>query len=167
MNRIVKLGVPVALALGLAACATVPTGPAVMVLPGTGKSFDQFRFDDNTCRNFAYQQVAGVTPGAAAEDSGVRSAVVGTAIGAAAGGLIAGRQGAAVGAGTGLLVGGAAGSDAASRSAYGAQYRYDVAYQQCMYANGHRIPVSGRFSESTTTRSPNYPPPDQPPPPPR
>jgi hypothetical protein len=26
----------------LGACATVPTGPSVMVLPGGGKSFDQF-----------------------------------------------------------------------------------------------------------------------------
>ena len=163
MNRIVRLLLPAAL-LGLAACATVPTGPAVMVLPGTGKSFDQFRFDDSACRGFAHEQVAGMTPGAAAADSGARSAVVGTAIGAAAGGLIAGRSGAAVGAGTGLLVGGAAGADASNRSAHGAQYRYDVAYQQCMYAKGHKIPMSGRFSQSTTARAPNYPPPDQPPP---
>jgi len=33
------------LALILGACATVPTGPSVMVLPGSSKTFDQFRFD--------------------------------------------------------------------------------------------------------------------------
>ena len=42
-----------ALAL-LAGCVTVPTGPAVMVLPGSGKSFEQFRADDLDCRQFAY-----------------------------------------------------------------------------------------------------------------
>ena len=30
----------------LGACATVPTGPSVMVLPGSGKSFEQFQVDD-------------------------------------------------------------------------------------------------------------------------
>ena len=39
------LRVPAALALAglLGACAYMPTGPSVMALPGTGKSFDQFR----------------------------------------------------------------------------------------------------------------------------
>jgi hypothetical protein len=35
------------LVLGVvSACATVPTGPSVMVLPGAGKPFDQFQLDD-------------------------------------------------------------------------------------------------------------------------
>ena len=153
--------------LGLGACATLPTGPAVMVLPGTGKNFDQFRFDDGACRQFAYDQVAGVTPSRAADDSGVRSAAAGTLLGAAAGAAIDGSSGAAVGAGVGLLFGGLAGAGAAERSAYGAQYRYDVAYQQCMYAKGHRIPVSARFTQapSPANYTPPPPPPNQPPPP--
>jgi len=152
--------------LGLGACATLPTGPAVMVLPGTGKSFDQFRFDDGACRQFSYEQVAGVTPSRAAEDSGVRSAAVGAALGAVAGAAIDGSSGAATGAGVGLLFGGLAGAGAAERSAYGAQYRYDVAYQQCMYAKGHRIPVSARFTQAPAAGSytPLPPPPNQPPP---
>jgi len=152
--------------LGLGACATVPTGPAVMVLPGTGKNFDQFRFDDGACRQFAYDQVAGVTPSRAADDSGVRSAAAGTLLGAAAGAAIDGSSGAAVGAGVGLLFGGLAGAGAAERSAYGAQYRYDVAYQQCMYAKGHRIPVTARFTQAPPASSytPPPPPPNQPPP---
>jgi hypothetical protein len=152
--------------LGLGACATVPTGPAVMVLPGTGKSFDQFRFDDGACRQFAYEQVAGVTPSRAADDSGVRSAAVGTLLGAAAGAAIDGSSGAATGAGVGLLFGGLAGAGAAERSAYGAQNRYDIAYQQCMYAKGHRIPVSARFTQAPPAASytPPPPPPNQPPP---
>lgn len=152
--------------LGLGACATVPTGPAVMVLPGTGKNFDQFRFDDGACRQFAYDQVAGVTPSRAGDDSGVRSAAAGTLLGAAAGAAIDGSSGAAVGAGVGLLFGGLAGAGAAERSARGAQYRYDIAYQQCMYAKGHRIPVSARFTQAplAANNTPPPPPPNQPPP---
>lgn len=152
--------------LGLGACATLPTGPAVMVLPGTGKSFDQFRFDDGTCRQYAYDQVAGVTPSRAADDSGVRSAAVGTLLGAAAGAAIDGSSGAAAGAGIGLLFGGLAGAGAAESSAYGAQQRYDIAFQQCMYAKGHRIPVSARFTQAPSAAgyTPPPPPPNQPPP---
>ena len=166
MTHFLRSLLPIAL-LGLGACATVPTGPGVMVLPGTGKSFDQFRFDDGACRQFAYDQVAGVTPSRAADDSGVRSAAAGTLLGAAAGAAIDGSSGAAVGAGVGLLFGGLAGAGAAERSAYGAQYRYDVAYQQCMYAKGHRIPVSARFTQapSPANYTPPPPPPNQPPPP--
>jgi len=166
MTHFLRSLLPIAL-LGLGACATVPTGPGVMVLPGTGKSFDQFRFDDGACRQFAYDQVAGVTPSRAADDSGVRSAAIGTLLGAAAGAAIDGSSGAAAGAGVGLLFGSLAGAGAAERSAYGAQYRYDVAYQQCMYAKGHRIPVSARFTQapSPANYTPPPPPPNQPPPP--
>src|SRR5438105_9494113 len=45
--------VPLAAALLLAACATVPMGPSVMVLPGTGKNFEQFQADDAVCRQWA------------------------------------------------------------------------------------------------------------------
>ena len=44
----------------LGACSVMPAGPSVMALPGTGKTFDQFRADDNSCRQFAFQQVGGV-----------------------------------------------------------------------------------------------------------
>ena len=53
----------------LGACATVPTGPSVMVLPGGGKSFEQFQADDAICRQWAYQQT-GTTPGQAASNRG-------------------------------------------------------------------------------------------------
>jgi hypothetical protein len=168
----------------LGGCVSLPTGPSMMVLPGTGKNFDQFRFDDGSCRQFAFDQTGGATPGAVAEDAGARSALLGAAIGAVAGAAIGGGHGAAVGAGTGLAVGGLTGTAAANQSAYGAQGRYDVAYQQCMYAKGHRVPVSGRFAQSYATpapaamtpppppsgtpyaASPPPPPPGAPPPPP-
>ena len=36
----------------LGGCAPVPTGPSVMVLPGLGKSFEQFNADDAVCRQW-------------------------------------------------------------------------------------------------------------------
>ena len=71
----------------LSACATVPTGPSVMVLPGSGKSFEQFQADDTVCRQWAHQQT-GTTPGESSSGSGIASAAVGTALGAAAGAAI-------------------------------------------------------------------------------
>lgn len=34
----------------ISGCTVVPTGPNVAVYPGTGKSFDDFRADDQVCR---------------------------------------------------------------------------------------------------------------------
>jgi hypothetical protein len=150
-------------AVALGGCVSVPLGPSAMVLPGTGKNFDEFRLDDMDCRQFASSQVGGATPDSVALDSGARSAALGTALGGLAGAAIDGGRGAAVGAGAGLLAGGVAGTAAGAQSGYGLQRRYDHAYWQCMYAKGHKIPVAGRFSEQV--RPPRYTPP--PPPPPR
>lgn len=147
----------------LGACATAPTGPSVMVLPGSGKSFDQFRLDESDCRQYASSQ-AGGTAEQASVDSGVKSAAIGTAIGAVAGAAIGGHRGAGVGAGTGLIVGSAAGSSTAQGSARTAQQRYDIGYQQCMYAKGHQVPIAGRFETQRPAIPP--PPPGTPPPPP-
>ncbi len=156
----------------LAGCTSLPTGPGVMVLPGSGFTFEQFRNDDIVCQQYASFQVGGTTPNQAAARSGVASAAVGTAIGAAAGATIGGGRGAAVGAGTGLVGGSLAGTGAASGSMYELQERYDVAYIQCMYSKGHQVPVSGQFSDSVgrqpAPQSVNIPPPPvgMPPPPP-
>jgi outer membrane lipoprotein SlyB len=98
----------------------------------------------------------------------VRSAALGTVLGAVAGAAIDGRSGAGVGAGTGLLFGSLSGAEARNSSGYGMQQRYDIAYLQCMYAKGHRVPVAGRFSNETAPpASGSYaiPPPNTPPPP--
>lgn len=163
-----------ALMLMTASCATFPTGPSVMSLPGTSKNFDQFRMDDALCRQFASEQVGGVTGQQAGEQSAVKSAAVGTVLGAAAGALIGSTTGdmgtgAAIGAGSGLLLGSAAGSGYSWSSYYETQRRYDNAYLQCMYAKGNRIPVYGDFTEPSTSAPPRgmYPnphPPDYPPP---
>ncbi|MDE2387734.1 MAG: hypothetical protein KGN35_01410 [Betaproteobacteria bacterium] len=164
----------------LAACVSLPSGPSVMTLPGSGKSFEQFRHDDYDCRRYAYEQIGGLTPRQSAQSSGVQSAAVGAGLGAAAGAAIAGGGGgAAIGAGAGLLAGGLAGSGTASTSAYVNQHRYDMSYIQCMYAKGHRVPVSGKISgdapaaASSTVPGPSsfnpppLPPGNPPPPPPR
>jgi hypothetical protein len=51
-----------------------------MALPGSGKTFDQFRADDFECRQYAQLQIGGTSPNQAANDSAVTSAVVGTLI---------------------------------------------------------------------------------------
>jgi len=148
-------------ALVLAGCVTVPSGPSIMSLPGTGKSFDQFRKDDFECRQYAASQVGGTTPAKASADSALTGAAIGTAVGAAAGALIDGSAGAGVGAGVGLLTGTMVGSSNANASAYTLQQRYDIGYTQCMYAVGHKVPVSGRFTSAN--ERPRY---STPPPPP-
>lgn len=159
-------------AIGLSACTVMPTGPSVMALPGSTKTFDQFRADDASCRQFALQQVGGVDANQAATNSAVGSAIVGTAIGAAAGAAFGGGSGAAIGAGAGLLTGSAYGAGASQASGYNVQQRYDYAYLQCMYAAGDKVPVRGAVhtvppSGAYTTPPPPPPPPGwQPPPPP-
>lgn len=152
------LVVPAALLLG--ACATLPDGPSVLALPGTGKSFDQFRSDDAACRQYAYEQVGGKTANRAANESTARSAATGAVAGGVLGAAIDGRHGAATGAGAGLVVGGLAGSHAGETSAHRAQQRYDIGYIQCMYASGHRVPVAGVFT-AQSDRPPPPPPPRQ------
>ncbi len=170
MNRRIRILAAGGFALVASACVTVPpSGPSVTVLPGSGKSFDQFRYDDFDCRQYASSQIGGATAEQASVDSGVRSAAIGTAVGTVAGALVGGRQGAAVGAGTGLIVGSAAGAGAADVSARTLQQRYDMAYQLCMYAKGHQVPVAGRYPPSRPYHSSTTPPPPpygSPPPPP-
>src|SRR5438874_12103020 len=163
--------IPAATVALLAGCATPPpSGPSVMVLPGSTKSFDQFRFDDNECRQFASQSIGGTTVADAQNSSAVKSAAVGTAIGAAAGGLLGGRSGAGVGAGVGLAGGALAGTGESQASGYTLQQRYDHAYQQCMYAKGHQIPMAARYApyraQARQPIAPPPPPPGNPPPPP-
>ena len=70
----------------LPACAALPTGPNVLVLPGAGTSLEAFQRDDRECQGYAAQQLP-------------------------------------TGAQAGTL-----------------QWRYDMAYVQCMYTKGHRVP---------------------------
>ncbi len=155
----------IAACLLLAACASAPTGPSVMVLPGSGRTFDDFRMDEAVCRRYASEQTGGASAQQRGRESAVTSAAVGTVIGAAAGAAIGGQQGAVVGAGSGLIVGSAVGVDAGQQSAYGTQHQYDNAYIQCMYAKGHRVPVPAGMAAAPPP-TPRPPPPSGTPPPP-
>ncbi|MBK8114947.1 MAG: hypothetical protein IPK44_10585 [Candidatus Accumulibacter sp.] len=134
------------LALILSACIVLPPeGPSVMVLPGSGQRFEQFRADDAMCRNFASQAIGPRTPQSAAVDAGVASAALGTVIGAALGAAVDGSRGAAVGAGIGLLAGSTSGVAAGNASSYTLQRRYDQNYLQCMYSRGHKVPLPAGY----------------------
>jgi hypothetical protein len=175
MSKLLRFSPFVAL-LTLGACTTIPTGPSVMAMPGTGKSFDQFRGDDADCRQFALSQIGGTSANDASIESGVKSAAVGAGVGALAGAAMGGHQAAGVGAGMGLLLGGAAGAGSGQASGYGSQRLYDNAYVQCMYAKGERVPVSGQMTSAparasspapaSVSVSAPPPPPGYPPPPP-
>ena len=156
------LRAPLVIGLLLTGCATVPRGPSVMVLPGAGKSFEQFQTDDLVCRQWAAQQI-GITPGRASAGGTAAGAAIGTVVGAAAGaavGAAAGSPatGAALGAGVGLLGGTSAGAGRGEGSSEAVQARYDMTYMQCMYAKGNQIPVA-RGSEPAYTSPPPPPPP--------
>jgi hypothetical protein len=169
-----KKAVATLAALLLAGCASTPPGPSTMVLPGSTKTWDQFRADDYECRGFAHAQSGGQTPDEAGTSAGLNSAAVGAAVGAVAGAAI-GRSGhaAAAGAGIGTAGGALAGTGAAAHTGRTVQARYDMAFQQCMYAKGHRIPMAGGFRGSSgssyrqATPLPPPPPAAPPPPPPR
>ena len=123
----------------LAACAQMPTGPSVAVMPAPGKPFEVFAAEDQACRAYGAQS-AGVDRNDAAAQTVAGSAAVGTVIGAAAGALIGGHNGAGAGAGMGLLAGTAVGANQGAAAGYSAQQRYDIAYEQCMYSKGNQLP---------------------------
>jgi hypothetical protein len=75
----------------LNACAALPTGPHVLVLPGAGAPLEAFQRDDRECQGYASLQLP-------------------------------------------------TGAQAEASSAATLQWRYDMAYVQCMYAKGHRVP---------------------------
>ena len=166
---------PIAAGLLLTGCATVPTGPSVMVLPGGGKDFEQFQVDDAVCRQWALRQV-GKAPAQTSTEAAATGAVVGTALGAATGAAVGAASGqpgtgAAVGSGVGLLGGTAIGADRGAFAEGSVQRRYDIAYMQCMYAKGNQIPVAAGVQRPSAPPPPpavEVPPPPagSPPPPP-
>jgi hypothetical protein len=158
----------------LAGCVHVPTGPNVMALPGSGKTFDEFNYDDAVCRDWASQRT-GITRSRAANDSAVSGAAIGTVLGAATGAALGAASGhpatgAAVGAGAGLLGGSLVGASNAEEAGSIVQQRYDMAYVQCMYARGNQVPLPRGAQTAYRPPRPRRrvppPPPGAPPPPP-
>ena len=161
-KQIVRI-VTVVVLLVAVGCASVPTGPSVMVLPAPDKTFEQFQVDDIICRQWAGQQIGLSTQQIATQDT-ITGAAVGTVLGAGLGAAIGAATGspgtgAAIGAGSGLMLGTASGAEAGQASGWEAQRRYDIAYQQCMYAKGNQLPGT----TVTRTRRVQTPPPPPPP----
>jgi hypothetical protein len=153
-----RAAVPLLCVLLLGACATVPPGPGITALPGTGKSFEQFQTDDATCRQWAARETR-ATPAGAAASSAARSATLGTLLGAAAGaafGAVTGHPaaGALVGAGGGLVTGSVFGAGAGQAAGIETQRRYDNAYTQCMYASGNQVPAGAPAPRGTVFAPP-------------
>ena len=148
----------------LSGCATMPSGPTVTVMPNPGKPFEVFMADDGACREWAQYQIGGTSPSQTANENLAAGAVVGTVVGAGLGALVGAATGnagagAAIGAGAGLLGGTSIGGNAAAVSGYELQRRYDIAYQQCMYAKGNQIPGAVRRPARAYTPPPPPPPP--------
>jgi len=146
--------------LAMSGCATIPTGPSVMVMPPPGKPFDVFTKEDNTCKQWAQQQI-GTNPQEIANKNTTTGAAVGTAVGAGLGAAIGAASGqagagAVIGGASGLLVGTSEGSQAGQAYGNEAQRRYDNAYVQCMYSYGNQVPGY------RTPRAATTPPPPQP-----
>jgi len=175
--------------LALAGCAAAPPrqiSPTVSALPTKGESFAAFQRHDDVCRQFAAQRVGAAPPGQIAAAHTAAGAAVGAGVGAAAGGLLGSASGhaghgAAIGAGAGLLAGLLAGSAHGRTRATAVQQSYDMAYTQCMVANGERVqqpanarviyavpagPVIVPAAPYAAPYPPLLPPPPPPPPPP-
>jgi hypothetical protein len=143
-------------------CATVPTGPSVMVLPAPGKPFDQFQAEDARCKWWASQQI-GLSPQETVNQNTASGAALGALMGAGLGAAIGAASGnpgtgAAIGAGSGLLGGAITGSSGGQAYGAEAQRRYDIAYQQCMYAMGNQVPGATQRAERTYQMPPPPPP---------
>jgi len=140
----IRKGMTLLALLVVSGCATMPTGPSVLVLPAPGKSIEKFYNEDMICRQWAGERI-GISAQDAAGRSTVTGAAVGTAVGAGAGALLGAASGhagsgAAIGAGSGFLIGTASGASAGQECGWEAQQRYDYAYVQCMYSKGNQIP---------------------------
>lgn len=122
----------------LAGCAQPPMGPTVPVMPGPGKSFETFQYDQSVCKQYAQQMVAGQVQNANMQ--GVGAAAVTTVIGAGLGAAIGGGRGAAIGAASGAGVGAGIGASSSANAQYSIQQQYDNAYAQCMYSKGEAVP---------------------------
>ncbi|MES2759066.1 MAG: glycine zipper family protein [Pseudomonadota bacterium] len=122
----------------LSGCAQLPVGPTIAAMPAPGKPFEAFIVDDQLCRNWA---AASSGPGRnVANDQMLTATLAGAALGALAGAVGGDSSDAATGAVVGTALGAGAGSSMSSGTAWSAQRRYDIAYQQCMYAKGNVIP---------------------------
>jgi hypothetical protein len=110
-------------------------------MPGPGKSFEVFQYDQASCRQFAEQSVAGQAENA--NMRGVGGAALTTVLGAGLGAAVGGGRGAGIGAASGALGGAGIGAMSSSGQQGGIQEQYNNAFAQCMYAKGDMVPGYG------------------------
>jgi hypothetical protein len=163
----------ISLAVCLTACASsVPSGPSVAVMPAQGKPFEIFEQENAICKNYASREV-GIDTNAAAQSEVLQGGVAGAVLGAAAGAAMGDNsRAAATGAGVGAVMGTAVGAGNAQRLTADMQRRYDIAYEQCMYAKGNQLPQANNttYTEVRTVQTipaGSIPLPPRMPPPPR
>ena len=126
--------------------------------------------DDQVCRSWAAHSI-GIPGHDAAAESFLASTVTGAAIGTLVGAAAGGNRGAGSGAAIGTVMGATAGVNQSGVTAWNAQRRYDIAYQQCMYSKGNVLPVYSygpyRYAVPLPSAAPTPPPPPPPPSTPR
>lgn len=137
MRKNQKYWMSLFLSVLLAGCATAPAGPHVSVMPAKGKTLEQFKVDDQICKDYAQAQI-----GDDLEKSSAINTLMDMAIGGATGALGGqaighNTKGTVAGAGIGMALGLAAGAYQANKASEDAQIRYDNAYQECMHIKGH------------------------------
>ncbi len=132
-------GLGFAALLGLQACATVPLGPTVQVLPQSGKPFAQFAQERDYCASYANATVQGQAE--VANQRAVGGAVLGTVLGAGLGAALGRGRGAAVGAAGGAALGTGIGASGTAQAQGGIQAQYDNAYVACMVSKGNVLPT--------------------------
>jgi hypothetical protein len=129
--------------LALCGCQPAPiTGPTIAVMPGPGKTLNQFQNDDYTCRGFAQNQ--SYAPPSTGLNSPLGTAAATTTVGAAGGALLGAAggnagMGAAIGAGVGLLGGAAFAAHKRNKEQAATQQSYNIAYAQCMTTKGNQV----------------------------
>ena len=139
MNHLKTGLAAISVAVLLSACASTPMGPTIQVMPAPGKSFSVFQRDQETCKQYAADQVAGQAQKANEKTAG--TALIGTVLGAGLGAAIGqGGTGAAIGAAGGATAGTGLGAVTSSKTQTSIQAQYNNAYAQCMYAKGNQVP---------------------------
>jgi hypothetical protein len=141
--RAIILGLYISAAAFSARATGLPPAPSVSAMPRPGEGLEVFQQHDSTCRAYAADTSIAIAQDDKSKALG--SAVVGAGLGAATGALIGSASGhagngAAIGAGGGLLFGALSGRRKAQEKAELIQSHYDVAYTQCMIADGEHIP---------------------------
>lgn len=147
-----KAAVLTPIVLMLSACASVPMGPTVQVWPSANKPFEVFQQDQESCKQYAYSQVAGQAE--AANQRALGSGAIGALLGAGLGAAVGGQKGAGVGAAAGMIVGGASGAEATSSDQVSIQIQYNNAFSQCMYARGNSVPGASPTGQPAPPPSP-------------